>query len=171
MNAEKHVGEQRDLMTSQEAKQAFLRAGLSEATFHRRVNAGLIEGILPPGRQRGAMYPREQVLAAIGKNLKKPRKKKSTISIKPTTFSNATIQDMPEMAALLETFFSRVSVEKRAAWIERNPEIAYILRSDGKVVGCAFVIPLELLSLYTISSRTAISIKAPTEALGCKAHF
>jgi N-acetylglutamate synthase-like GNAT family acetyltransferase len=143
MNAEKHIEEQRDLMTSQEAKQAFLRAGLSEATFHRRVNAGQIEAILPEGRQRGAMYPREQVLAAIDKKIKKPGKKKSTISLKSATFSKATVQDMPEMAELLETYFSRISIEKRAAWIERNPGIAYILRSEGKAVGCAFIMPLE----------------------------
>src|SRR5579872_1916916 len=117
MNAEKHMDDQRDLMTSQEAKQAFLRAGLSEATFHRRVNAGQIKGILPEGRQRGALYPREQVLAALGKNIKKSGKKKSTLGLKAATFSKATVQDMPEIAALLETFFSRISIEKRAAWI------------------------------------------------------
>lgn len=159
MNAEKHPEEQRDLMTSQEAKQAFLRAGLSEATFHRRVNAGQIEGILPEGRQRGAMYPREQVLAAIGKKIKKSGKEKNTISLKPTTFSKATAQDMPEIAALLETFFSRVSIEKRAAWIERNPEIAYILRSEGKVVGCAFILPLEEPKIMQILNS---QVKPPT---------
>jgi N-acetylglutamate synthase-like GNAT family acetyltransferase len=159
MNAEKHIEEQRDLMTSQEAKQAFLRAGLSEATFHRRVHAGQIEGILPEGRQRGALYPREQVLAAIGEKIKKPGKKKSTISLKSATFSKATVQDMPEMAALLETFFSRISIEKRAAWIERNPEIAYILRSGGKAVGCAFIIPLEEQKIMQILNA---QIKPPT---------
>jgi N-acetylglutamate synthase-like GNAT family acetyltransferase len=144
MNAEKHsIEERHDLMTSQEAKQAFLRAGFSEATFHRRVKAGLIESILPKGRQRGAFYPREQVFAAIGKKTKKSGKKKSTSSLKPATFGKATVQDMAEIATLLETFFSRVSIERRAAWIERNPDIAYILRSEGNVVGCAFIIPLE----------------------------
>src|SRR6267142_5948550 len=143
MNTEKHIEEQRDLMTSQEAKQAFLRAGLSEATFHRRVNAGQIESVLPKGRQRGAMYPRDQVIAAINRTSKKHGGIKSASKVKPTTFSKATIEDMPEIAALLETFFSRVSVEKRAAWIERNPEVAYILRSEDKIIGCAFIMPLE----------------------------
>jgi N-acetylglutamate synthase-like GNAT family acetyltransferase len=159
MNAEKHMEEQRDLMTSQEAKQAFLLAGLSEATFHRRVNTGQIESILPEGRQRGAFYPREQVLAALGKKIKKPGKKTSTISLKPATFSKATIQDMPEIAALLETYFSRISIEKRAAWIERNPDIAYLLRSEGKVVGCAFILPLEEQKIMHILNSP---IKPPT---------
>src|SRR5258708_13138449 len=112
MNAGKHTEEQRDLMTSQEAKQAFLQAGLSEATFHRRVNAGQIESILPEGRQRGAFYPREQVLAAIDKKTKKSGKKKSTFSLKPATFSKATVQHMPEISALLEPFSSIIPTEK-----------------------------------------------------------
>jgi hypothetical protein len=143
MNAEKPMKEQRDLMTSQEAKQAFLRAGLSEATFHRRVHAGRIESILPEGRQRGAMYPREQVLAAIGEKNRLFGKGKSHNRLKPALFSQATIQDMPEMAKLLETFFSRINIEKRTTWLERNPDIAYILRSEKEIVGCAFIIPLE----------------------------
>ncbi|HEY7415984.1 MAG TPA: GNAT family N-acetyltransferase [Ktedonobacteraceae bacterium] len=159
MNAEKRTEERHDLMTSQEAKQAFLRAGLSEATFHRRVNAGLIESVLPEGRQRGAMYPREQVLAAVESKIRKSRKKKSTINLKPTTFSKATVQDIPEIATLLKTFFSRISIEKRAAWLERNPEIAYILRSEGKVVGCAFILPLEEQKITQILNAP---IKPPT---------
>jgi N-acetylglutamate synthase-like GNAT family acetyltransferase len=143
MDTEKHEKERRDLITSQEAKQVFLRAGLSEATFHRRVKAGQIESVLPEGRQRGAMYPREQVIAAIGDKIKKKRMKKSSTILKPSVFCKATIQDMPAMAALLETTFSRISIEKRAAWIERNPDVAYLLKSEGQVVGCAFILPLE----------------------------
>jgi N-acetylglutamate synthase-like GNAT family acetyltransferase len=155
MNAEKHTEEQRDLMTSQEAKQA----GLSEATFHRRVNAGLIEGILPQGRHRGTMYPREQVLAAIAKKTKRSRKKKSTISLKPATFGKATVQNMPEIGELLKTFFSKINIEKRAAWIERNPDICSILRSEGKIVGCAFIMPLEEQKIMQILNS---EIKPPT---------
>lgn len=146
-------------MTSQEAKQAFLRAGLSEATFHRRVNAGQIESILPEGRQRGAMYPRDQVMVAISRTSRKHRGIKSASKVKPATFSKATVEDMPEIATLLETFFSRVSVEKRAAWIERNPEVACILRSGGKIIGCAFIMPLEEQKIIQILHS---QIKPPT---------
>jgi len=66
---------------------------------------------------------------------------------------------MPEIAALLETFFSRISIEKRTAWLERNPEIAYILRSEGNIVGCAFVLPLEEQKILHILNA---QIKPPT---------
>jgi len=156
MNAGKHIEEQRDLMTSREAKQAFLRAGLSEATFHRRVHAGQIESILPAGRQRGAMYPRDQVVAAINRASKGM---KSASKVQPAAFSKAVIEDMPEIATLLETFFSRVNVEKRVAWIERNPDVACILRSGGKIVGCAFIMPLEEQKILQILNAP---IKPPT---------
>jgi N-acetylglutamate synthase-like GNAT family acetyltransferase len=159
MDAENHVKAHHDLITSQEAKQVFIRAGLSEATFHRRVKAGRIESILPEGRQRGAMYPREQVIAAVGSNIKKKRKRKSTIILKSTVFRKATIQDMPVMAALLETAFSRISIEKRAAWMERNPDIVYLLESEGRVVGCAFILPLEEQKILQILNA---QIKPPT---------
>lgn len=160
MNAEKHSEEQRrDLMTSQEAKQAFLQAGLSEATFHRRVNAGQIEAILPEGRHRGAMYPKDQVIAAINRKSKKQRKTKLTSSVKPATFSKAEVADMPDVGTLLETFFSRINIEKRAKWIERNPEICCILRSEGKIVGCAFVMPLPEEKILHILNAP---IKPPT---------
>jgi N-acetylglutamate synthase-like GNAT family acetyltransferase len=66
---------------------------------------------------------------------------------------------MPEIAELLETFFSRISIERRAAWIERNPDIASILRSEGKVVGCAFIMPLEEQKILHILNA---QIKPPT---------
>jgi hypothetical protein len=150
-----------ELMTAQEAAQAFIDAGLSEPTFRRRVHAKQIDSFLPEGRRRGALYPRSQVLAAIGVKSRKNRKRrKSTVSIKPSTFSQATPQDMVEIASLLISFYtSRISVEKRAAWIERNPEIAFVLRSEGKAVGCAFIMPLTEEKIFQILSS---QVKPPT---------
>jgi len=152
-------------MTSQEAAQAFLEAGLSIPTFHRRVRSGEIESVLPEGKQRGAMYPREQVIAAINKRGNKYRKTKKKVTnsnpLKPSTFSQATIEDMPEMATLLETFYNaKISIEKRGAWIQRNPQVAYILRHEGKLVGCTFLMPL---SEEKITQILTSQIKPPTK--------
>jgi hypothetical protein len=156
MEARNSMQEERELLTSQEAKDAFIQAGLSEATFHRRVGAGQIESILPEGRKRGALYPKDQVLAAIG-----GAKPKKTIShLQPTIFSKATVQDMPGIAELLKTFFSKINIEKRIAWMERNPDIGYILRCEGKIVGCAFIMPMtEEKILQILDSQ----VKPPTK--------
>lgn len=153
--------EEKDLMTSQEASQAFIDAGLSAPTFHRRVRNGEIESILLEGKQRGAMYPRNQVMAAIRKRGEKYRRKiKKTTSTKTSTFSQATPTDMVDIAPLLIAFYgSRISIEKRAAWIERNPEVCFMLKSEGEVVGCAFIMPLEEAKIIQILSS---QVKPPT---------
>ena len=133
MEDKKNTDQQRELITAQEAKRLFIQAGSSAATFYRHVQSGQIESILPEGRQKGAKYPKIQVLAALGKQ-----------SITPSTFSQATTADMPEMAVLLETFYKgKISVEKRSAWIERNPKVSYILRHNNQLVGCATIMPLK----------------------------
>ena len=147
------------MLTAKEATKAFRDAGLSENTFRKRVKDGLIERHIPEGRERGALYPKAQVLAAIEAAGKKHKMMKRIIQLKPATFSKATVQDMPEIAELLLTFFSKISIEKRAKWIERNPDIAYILRSEDKIVGCAFIMPLEEQKIIQILES---QIKPPT---------
>jgi hypothetical protein len=152
---------QEDMLTAREATKAFRDAGLSETTFRKRVKDGKIEKHLPKGRERGALYPRDQVLAIIAETAKEPKRHpKPHFSLKPTTFTQATPQEMSEIALLLETFYTtKINIEKRAAWIERNSEIAYILRCEGKAVGCAFLMPLTQEKIMTILSR---EVKPPT---------
>lgn len=105
------------------------------------------------------MYPKDQVIDAINKTGKTRKKIKPKNAVKPATFSKATMQDMPEIGDLLRTFFSKINVEKRAAWIEKNPDVCCILRSDGKIVGCAFIMPLEEQKILKILNS---QIKPPT---------
>jgi len=150
MEDKSSITQQTELVTAQEAKRLFTQAGLSAATFYRYVQAGQIESILPTGRQRGAKYPKNQVLTALGKH-----------SITPAVFSQATVEDMPEIATLLETFYNaKISVEKRGAWIQRNPQAVYILRHEGKLVGCTFLMPL---SEEKITQILTSQIKPPTK--------
>ena len=149
------------LLTAKEATKVFRDAGLSETTFRKRVKDLKIEKYLPEGRQRGALYPENQVLAAISETVKekKPARRSHTL-LKTTTFAKATTYDMPEMATLLETFYrAKISIQKRAAWIERNPDIAYILRCENELVGCAFIMPLSEEKIFEILAN---QIKPPT---------
>jgi hypothetical protein len=155
------------LLTSKEAIKIFIAAGLSEPTFRRRVRQGRIKKRLPEGRTRGALYPESQVrLAALEEKAtaQLPRKHVKSQPLLATTFSKATPNDMPEMAVLLETFYNaKISVVKRAAWIERNPDIAYILRSNGKLVGCAFIMPLSETKIMQILSSQVKPATRPQE--------
>lgn len=151
--------EERKLLTSKQAKEAFINAGLSETTLHRRVNSGDIEAVLPPGRQRGAYYPEDQVIKAINNSRKTQKKVKLTNILKPVSFGVASPDEMPKIGELLLTFFSKVNVEKRKKWIERNSEVCYVLRSEGEIVGCAFVMPLEEEKILKILNS---EVKPPT---------
>jgi len=145
----KDESQQRELITAQEEKRLFTKSRSSAATFYRYVQSGQIESILPEGRQRGAKYPKDQVLMALGKQ-----------RITPSTFSQAIPTDMPEMAALLETFYkAKISIEKRRAWMQRNPQVAYILRHESKLVGCAFIMPLAESKILEILEN---QVKPPT---------
>jgi hypothetical protein len=135
--------EQEELLTTREATKVFKDAGLSETTFRKRVKDGLIKGYMPEGRRRGALYQKEQVLAAASEATKKNLKIKSNNYLQLTTFCPATTEDMTEVAMLLETLYkAKISAKKRMLWIEKNPEIAYILKSNDSIVGCAFILPL-----------------------------
>ncbi len=164
--------QQEEMVTARQAISMFRDAGLSEPTFRRRVRAGKIKGHLPEGRKRGALYPRDQVLTAIGEGISgksaKPKKHMQRLraDLKPATFMKATPEDMPEIADLLEALFSaRPNVERWSAWIKRNTEIAYVLKSEGKIVGCGFVIPLREEKILSILAQEATPVTNPDEIL------
>jgi hypothetical protein len=153
-----------DLMTAREAVKAFDNAGLSAQTFKRRVQNGLIEKILPQGRVRGALYPKDQVFAAIRN--KKTETASTSNTLKIATFSIATPDDMEQIADLIDAIFDgRPAVDRWRQWIQRNPEIAYILKSEGKIVGCAFLIPLLEEKILEILSQELTPVTYPEEIL------
>lgn len=157
----------KDLMTAQEARDAFKNAGLSPATFHRRVAEGMIESFLPTGRQRGAYYPRNQVLAAIGQKSAKKATKPGTSRLKHTISTYATAEDMPEIALLLETLYNvKVSAKKRRSWVEKNAETVHILKSEDHIVGCAFLLPMtEDAILNSLNSEVKPTVSPDEIAL------
>src|SRR5437667_792186 len=164
--------ERREMLTPEEAINAFRDAGLSEHTFRKRVKEGMIEKILPEGRTRGTdlrIYQKTKVIKAIAEITKgkpgKPRRKILHETLPPTHFLLAGSDDMPGIAALLLTLYGRISIEKRRAWIERNPDMCYILRSQGKVVGCAFLMPLAEEKILEILSQDVKPPTRPSEIL------
>jgi hypothetical protein len=162
--------QQEEMITASQAINAFRDAGLSEPTFRRRVRAGKIQGHLPEGRKRGALYSKSQVINAIGEatpseaSNKVKRHKAHHNDLKPALFMKATPQDMPEMADLLETLFDgRPNIERWSAWMTRNQDIGYILRSEGKVVGCGLVVPLSVEKIQSILSEEVTPPTYPHE--------
>jgi hypothetical protein len=72
--------ESRENLKYKDAVRLFIDAGYSDATFRRYVKEGAIKGELPSNRQRGALYPVEDVLAALSAQKQKspPQQRQSS---------------------------------------------------------------------------------------------
>jgi N-acetylglutamate synthase-like GNAT family acetyltransferase len=65
---------------------------------------------------------------------------------------------------LIAVFGGGNTVERRQGWLEKDPNTAFIVRSKGKIVGCAFLLPLTPEKIEAIfadqSSASIASITA-----------
>ena len=134
--------QQEETITAQEAAKAFLNAGLSEPTFRRRVSSGKI------AKFGEGLYSKNDVVNAIAETVNKRANSKRLMAKKristSTQFMRASIEDMPAIALLIEEAFNTFpNIERWQAWMQRNPDIAYVLKCEGQIVGCGFILPLS----------------------------
>lgn len=164
-------------MTAWEAKVEFERAGLSESTLRRWARDGKIH------RVKNGVYSKGDVLKAI--NMEHDKKiPKNVIAIETARLLKATVDDMPELAVAIEAVFGTYpDVAHWSRWLQHNPDIAYILRSniDGRIVGTALIMPYvaekkitdilsndvgpttnpeDLVKTYTSEMKTSIYIRS-----------
>jgi hypothetical protein len=134
--------------TAAQAKR--LLGNASDGTLRYYTIKGQIEHLRPEGRYQG-FYKKEDVLKVAQRLRDFYGKGERTIQ-----FSRGTVSDLPECEELLiHSFGSNTPVnafghmipangiERRATWVEKNADVFYILRVDGKLVGCAFLLPLS----------------------------
>jgi hypothetical protein len=132
------------------ATQAKKRLGnISDGMLRSYVQQGKIERAVPSGRKQG-FYRREDV-DRLARTLD------DFLEREPgelgARFGLVTREDMPEVARLLmELFGGEDSTERRLSWLGKNPEIAFLLRSKGQIVGCVFVLPLTSHKIEAILS-------------------
>jgi hypothetical protein len=132
------------------ATQAKKRLGdISDGMLRSYVQQGKIERVVPRERKQG-FYKREDVdrLARTLDDFLEQEPGEPGIQFGPVTR-----EDMPEVVRLLiELFGGEDSTERRLLWLEKNPEVAFMLRSKGKIVGCVFALPLTLQKIEAILS-------------------
>ncbi len=122
------------------ATQARKKLGdMSDGKFREYIKDGSIERFIPAGAKQG-FYTRESVdrLARSFDDFLE-----TNVEENGAQFYVAKPEDMQDLVNLLiEIFGGSNTTEKRLKWLERNPEIAFFVRSRGKMVGCVFVLPL-----------------------------
>jgi hypothetical protein len=108
------------------------------------VRNGTLTPVTPPGKKQN-VYKRAEVDELARERqvfMTMPRKTSST-------FSRATKDDMKAMVEITRVLFGlrespEVTVARRLTWLEKNPEIFYVLKSEEQVVGYTGILPLKL---------------------------
>lgn len=120
--------------------------GIDNNTLYKYVRNGVLEKILLPGSKQG-VYRKSQV-----KQLAHELEIFISTRVKnKTNFRKATRQDIAkciEIAIGLDPNAQQdidISslVESRTQWLDKNPNIYYVLERDGDIVGYTNIIPLE----------------------------
>jgi hypothetical protein len=118
--------------------------GMNFSALQNQVNVGNLHPITPPGRKH-KLYPKQEVddLRAEMEAFLASRQMVKSI---PTRFVRAAPEDMPQAVAMADSVFGSVRtipLEKRLAWLERNPDIDYFLKQEDRIVGYLSLVPLK----------------------------
>lgn len=138
--------------TWSEAVKVFIDAGLSESTLRRRVNEGAITATLPVGRQRGRLYPKAQVVAAL------PQKaSKQTIEADISSATDWVREyDLPSLLKLDYEMYgieATVDISITYAWWQKNPFMCRILfdkNNRENIWGAITIMPMREETIFKI---------------------
>src|SRR5579884_1610554 len=128
------------------ASQAKAKLGVNDSTLYTYIERGVLQRIVPPGKKHG-FYLRSEVdqLARDMDAFFVTRKKTASV------FSKATKEDIPTCVEITNSIlnaggyvhFPLASAETRISWMERNPDIFYVVKDEGQIMGYLSVIPMR----------------------------
>lgn len=119
---------------------------ISDAMVRIHVQKGKIAYLLPPGRKQG-FYLKKDVDKLANElhaflNLDE--------EAEMTEFTAATAADIPACIALNRELFTisttgnnQILTEKWVQWLEKNPEVVYVLKKNKEVIGIATMLPFK----------------------------
>lgn len=130
-------------LTSTEVKE---RLNISGAMVLNYVKQGKIKHVVPPGRKHG--YYLEKDVDKLARELQAFFDLEE--ETEKTEFTVATAEDIPACIALNRELFDIANTEddeiltrKWVTWLTKNPEIVYVLKRDGEIIGIATVLPFK----------------------------
>jgi hypothetical protein len=118
--------------------------GMTHSALLNQVAAGNLQRIIPPGRRQG-VYLKEEV-DRLKREMDTWLLSRQATNIELAKFVKATVEDMPEAVALSAAIFGGLNIiplEKRVEWLKKNPDIDYLLKQEGQVVGYLSLVPLR----------------------------
>jgi len=123
------------------AREAQQRLGVDENNFYYMVRTKKIKKVVPPGKKQG-VYPKSQIdkLAREMLAFMTYDEDQGIQFVKVSTQED--IQEEYELASLM--FGSAVhDIPTREAWLQKNPDIDFILRDHGRLVGFINLLPAK----------------------------
>ncbi|MGH2482405.1 MAG: hypothetical protein ACRDHW_22380, partial [Ktedonobacteraceae bacterium] len=117
--------------------------GMTYSALQNQINTGNLHPVVPPGRKQ-KVYLKTEV-NDLKAQLEAFYLSRSLQTAPPARFIKATIEDMPQAVQLADRVFGNVNtitLETRLAWLEKNPDIDYLLKQADLIVGYFSLVPL-----------------------------
>jgi ribosomal protein S18 acetylase RimI-like enzyme len=126
------------------------KLNITQGELYNYVRNGTLKPVVPPGKRQG-VYLRSEVeeLAREQFAFMAMQAKTSSTFIKATEEDVKEIEkDMKSTVEITRVLFglrenSEATLARRLTWIEKNPDIFYILKSEDQVVGYTAMLPLK----------------------------
>jgi hypothetical protein len=144
------------------AKEAQGILGMTYSALRNQVEAKNIRSFIPKGKHQ-AVYVKEDV-DQLARELKifMATKKRN-----PTTFMKATTrEEVFETTKLSDAIFGgHIDVDRQMRWLQKNPDLIYIAKNEGKVVGYAIILPLSHKKIEKLLREEEYVIDAEPEEI------
>lgn len=134
------------------AKEVKERLGITQGRLNTYVRNGTLKPFTPPGKKQ-SVYRQSEVdqLARDLQVFEEIRQKTSS------TFTKADEEDLKATVQITRVLFGlreddEATLARRLAWIRKNPDVFYVLKSDEQVVGYAAMLPLKIEKIEKILS-------------------
>jgi N-acetylglutamate synthase-like GNAT family acetyltransferase len=145
------------------AAEAMQVLGVTDGMFYNIIRNGDLEGVKLPGRKQ-SLYEKARVnqLARELKVFMASRKSASAVFEKATTK-----QEILESSKLSDAIFGgHIDIERQLAWLSKNPDICYVVKSEWKVVGYAIILPLQAEKIEKIIREEEFTVNLEPDEIG-----
>ncbi len=154
-------------ISSSDAVKLFIKAGLSESTFRRKVKEHPIQSKLPEGRQRGALYLRKDVEDAISQSRKEEDQRGEGKSTTQLDWGWMKPSDLPAILKLDYEVYKEEMVGDIGlyiSWYKKNQNITLLIFEEmnrGNVLAYISLVPLPEETILSVlkGERSELSIK------------
>jgi len=122
------------------AAQVKERLGITQGQLYNYVRNGTLHSVVPPGKKHGVYARREVDQLAHELQIFMDTRQKH-----PTTFEKITTkEEVLETTKISDYIFGgHIDTDRQIDWLKRNPDISYVVKSEGKVVGYVVILPLK----------------------------